>query len=374
MNLNKKLWNISLVTEEIWNALKSGVIVSMQHHSGSLHSSITPSNKHKKNPKAQKGIYLINIRVINYKKKILQYSYIYYPSLFFNSIFTYLYEKENDFNFSVWKEPGPYLPIFDKALLHPENDLPLYQNIASKVETNSILYRHYNNLIHEYYNIPDIASLIRFIYKLKVSGSCLSLGKIISLAYDRKYPQLFDEILYKSILDQDLVRERGRGLLLKNIHYTYDLFLERAYKGKEEYYNLNLLNSCLFVVYDVNLFLDVIKKNGFPDINEGRQGGRGEVNELDSFLSSIEVEFLEYLYQNHVYHYKKDENMNHLILPRSKFSVRNLRNISNSYVFNTAEIYNHEYNTDNKEWYNTNKTNNDIIINNQNEDTDNEPS
>ncbi len=87
-----------------------------------------------------------------------------------------------------------------------------------------------------------------------------------------------------------------------------------------------MLNSCLFVVEDINQFLDEIKKNGFPTINEGLQSARGEVNEMDRFLSSIEKDYLEYLYENHVYQYNKD-NMKDFILPRSKFSARNIRKI-----------------------------------------------
>jgi hypothetical protein len=136
-----------------------------------------------------------------------------------------------------------------------------------------------------------------------------------------------------------------------------------------------LLNSCLFVVKDINQFLDVIKKNGFPNINEGVQSARGEVNEMDSFLSNIERDYLEYLYQNHVYHFNI---ANRNILPRSKFSLRNIRKISKSFINKTAasmqdrELNINEYITEyNTEIDITNNNNNiDITDNNETDITD----
>jgi hypothetical protein len=98
----------------------------------------------------------------------------------------------------------------------------------------------------------------------------------------------------------------------------------------ERHRRINIINNCLFVVEDIKLFINEIKNNGFPNINEGIQAERGLVNEMDSFLSSIEINYLDSLYNNYIYHTKEKEKER---LPRSKFSVRNMRKISRSWGF-----------------------------------------
>lgn len=62
-----------------------------------------------------------------------------------------------------------------------------------------------------------------FIHKLMLSGGYLSMSKIINLAYDRISPQLFELILYKSILDDDIINKYGRGLL-NTIYSDYSFY------------------------------------------------------------------------------------------------------------------------------------------------------
>ena len=59
----------------------------------------------------------------------------------------------------------------------------------------------------------------------------------------------------------------------------------------------NLMHKTLFVVNDLNLFKSNLSNKGFI-VNEGLQKWRGQINSISSFLSSIDSDYRESLY-NH---------------------------------------------------------------------------
>jgi hypothetical protein len=63
-----------------------------------------------------------------------------------------------------------------------------------------------------------------------------------------------------------------------------------------------IVNSCLFVVNDLNKFLEDIRKKGY-NINGGPQ--KSKTNSLNSFLSSVDTDFRESLYFHNCYHVAK---------------------------------------------------------------------
>lgn len=67
---------------------------------------------------------------------------------------------------------------------------------------------------------------------------------------------------------------------------------------------ISIVNSCLFVVNDLNKFLGYIRKKGY-NINGGPQRCRSEINSLKSFLSNIDIDFRESLYNHNNYHADK---------------------------------------------------------------------
>jgi hypothetical protein len=67
---------------------------------------------------------------------------------------------------------------------------------------------------------------------------------------------------------------------------------------------VSILNSCLFVVNDLNKFLGDIRKKGY-NINGGPQRCRSEINSLKSFLSNLDIDFRESLYNHNNYHVYK---------------------------------------------------------------------
>ena len=92
---------------------------------------------------------------------------------------------------------------------------------------------------------------------------------------------------------------------------------------------VSIVNSCLIVVNDLNKFLGDIRKKGYS-INGGPQRCRSEINSLKSFLSSLDIDFRESLYNHNNYHVDKGTIRESEWLPKEKFSYRNIHmNIGN---------------------------------------------
>lgn len=92
---------------------------------------------------------------------------------------------------------------------------------------------------------------------------------------------------------------------------------------------VSILNFCLFIVSDLNKFLGDVRKKGY-NINGGPQRKRSEINSLDNFLSSLDIDFRESLYNHNNYHVDKGTIRENEWLPKEKFSYRNIHmNIGN---------------------------------------------
>jgi hypothetical protein len=77
------------------------------------------------------------------------------------------------------------------------------------------------------------------------------------------------------------------------------------------------------------MFLIGIKEKDYV-INEGPIKCRLEINYLKSFLSSLDIDFRESLYNHNNYHVDKGTMRNNEWLPIEKFLYRNIhKNISN---------------------------------------------
>ncbi len=63
-----------------------------------------------------------------------------------------------------------------------------------------------------------------------------------------------------------------------------------GYSVNPEVEVLNIINSCVFVVKDINKLIDNVKKIGYSNINEGPQPWRGQINSMSHF-------FIDYRYK-----------------------------------------------------------------------------
>lgn len=86
---------------------------------------------------------------------------------------------------------------------------------------------------------------------------------------------------------------------------------------------ISIINSSLFIVDDIQLFVKKIKERGY-DISQGPKTIRAEVSSIDSFLLSVDREYRTSLYNHHLHHMRRGCYENPLMLTREKFSYRNI--------------------------------------------------
>lgn len=93
---------------------------------------------------------------------------------------------------------------------------------------------------------------------------------------------------------------------------------------------LNILNGCLFIVKHLNSFIDTINKNDKIVVNKGPQKWRGQVNSINKFLSCLDMDFRNSLYNHNRYHIENNLIDRSYELKKTKFSFRDIHmNIGN---------------------------------------------
>lgn len=301
------------------------------------------SNKNNKNTsKAKLGVYFVNVRILNTNKQDLQYGYIYYPYLILDSLMNYLFVRNTDISLEQdWREPGPYCPIISEQLINKISRDRVFNGYGN---TSASFIKNANI---ELKSTKSYTELFKYINKILYITKYKEMSNLVDLAFKKDWSNFIKNIM----INPDVISE------LEPI-FNY-LAVAPHYKFKELYPHsdftsypygewkrnqqialnayiqekVNLINSCLFVVEDINLFINEIKNKGYPTIKEGPQSLRGEVDEIKSFLSSIEKGYLDSLYNNYMYHVNELEEINiddKKILHKSMFSARNMRKIARS--------------------------------------------
>ena len=258
--------------------------------------------------KTSDGIYLIGIRVLNKEQKKLVYSYIYYDILFRDTLIYYLMSRNECIN-TMSREWGDYLVLLDNSLANFTDYHPLDLNTG---KTRDNIYRFYektslaNYIKIKYERINRSINkykllylyLISMIKKLIYIGDYSEMSKLINLLYNNNYNETLKIILCTETILWDEIENIDEHEQIDKIFY-----------------------NCIFMVKNLNRFKDNIKSNGF-EINEGPKRFRGQVNNINSFLSTLDMDYRNNLYEH--YHYHTVDKKLGYTLDRSKFSFRNI--------------------------------------------------
>lgn len=337
---------IPFVKGDLMNTIKEGRL----YESNTEKIKYSPFAKSRLSPKSKLGIYLTNIRIFHRNNKQLHIKYIYYPDLFKTSLISYLLHR--NIGVKVWREPGPYLPIIDTRLsdvgeLYQDTQMVNYFN--SQYKKGILDFKNeFLSLLEQYHNLNTHRDVLLYINKLSFFTENNLMSELFDLGYKKDLAKFTKKILLHTILGLKEFERKILGIskfMSKNYssYYASDMYTDM----KQLFEKINVTNSCLFVVEDLNLLIKNLKDKGYV-ISEGSQKQRGSVNEMDNFLCHIESDYLESLYNNHIYHTNRDfdnleidsknesqisikfvDNMKKSeIIPRSKFSVRNMRKIS----------------------------------------------
>lgn len=242
------------------------------------------------------GVYLVAFGVLNNDKPTLIYSYIFYPDLFVDLLLMYLIIRTRFRDSIIYNRWGTFYTFIDESLGYGKEGL-------IKLLMDS------PNSFNEYLNLDshDKDEDSDFFYNSK------------------KY--IYINNIYKMCYLLDLVYR------LDNISFIQSLYKEHIPEDKlwsnSKIYT-NLLDNCLFVVRDLNKFINIIKKGGI-NVNQGSQKWRGQINSLYSFIACLDEDFRDSLYHYNLHHASSGSKSDVLKLSKDNFSFKNIHiNLGNS--------------------------------------------
>lgn len=213
-------------------------------------------------------------RVLKKDSNVLIYNYITYHSLF-SITWLWFIRVRSQIIGNIYKEPGNFLTILvgsedfedrlqlSKTVIDVEN---IFRNIGAMSRYNRDC------------NIIEILKLInRLIYVSRFD----MLPVLLDMAYNKDYMG-FIKIILGDLHDYDY-----------NIRFIGNDEIKNAY--------FNIINSCLFVVKDLDALLHNISLNNY-NVNAGPQKWRGQVNSINSFLSILDMDYRKSLLNHNYYH------------------------------------------------------------------------
>lgn len=249
------------------------------------------------------GIYLVVFRLLKKDSRILVYNYIYYPNIFVNSLLHYLVVKSNFKNSFIFKEWGDYLSVLSNEFANDSYVKGLYENLHKRNQhLTEYLSTGQLEDIDNYYTLFDILK------KSNLNLNMESITRFIDLCGSKQYYDLTNMISFKL---GDLSNE----------------------KSNEEIY---LLKDCLFVVKEIEVLLDNLKKLGYT-VGKGGKSKRDQLNSMNSFLGCLDGDYRHSLYNVHAEGVKTGYVPSSLQLSKARFSFRNIHmNIGNIKWYSTS--------------------------------------
>jgi len=172
------------------------------------------------------------------------------------------------------------------------------------------------------YTINNYNELFNLINKMTVTIDNEAMSSLIDLGFKKDFNEI-NNFLFEG----DSYYLAGQNILFSDLKDNNNLVSD-----------LNVINSCLFVVSDLNIFIKNLKVKGY-EINEGPQKWRGQVNSINNFLSSLDIDFRNSLYRHNQYHVKHHKIHESLSLAKSKFYFINIhQNICGVRWYSTKKI------------------------------------
>lgn len=246
------------------------------------------------------GKYLVLIRVLNNNDcKTIIYNYIFYPDIFNPALLYFLLEKKDFRNSTLYSEWGDYLTIMyhneftrDRLCLNEKSEYLFkwleYKGLYSDIE------------------IKNYVDLYLFINVLTYVADYDIICDLLDLAVKKNYKDFSAKIFN-----------------YKDIYSPFNRTFQFNINNTHEKENINIINGCLFVVDNLNLFIAKIRNKGYI-INAGPQKWRGQVNSMSNFLTCLDIDFRYSLYKHNQYHVINNGLDAKYSLTKSKFSYRNI--------------------------------------------------
>lgn len=238
---------------------------------------------------------------------------MYSSPLFLWPLLRYLSYKDDSIPNAVFRDWGDYIAIVDTSL---GEHFPFVSNLELSLfhdNLRSLL----DSVVESEYLGTDLESTISIINKLTYLADYNLMYKLIDLANKRNYLEFIKEIL-NSIDNHEMLISKLSSI--------------------ENVRSINIINSCLFVVKDLDKFINNLKDKGLS-VNCGVQSQRGQVNSISNFLSCLDMDFRKGLYNHNRHHVLSGNIDKKYQLTRDKFSFTNIHiNTNNVHYYSTTAI------------------------------------
>ena len=231
------------------------------------------------------------------------------------------FKTKNNKNSIRFREWGDNLILLKKDILF--NDINYKEDDLKEIDPYILNdWDFLEKVIQNLYS-HDIASdtfeIIRLINKLNYFTYCNQMVDIIKAANSKNYG--------------DFVK-----LILPTVYDSYDHLKDTLENAKPD---INIINSLVFVVRDINEFVKKVRDKGF-NFNEGGQKWRGQVDSMNAFLNSMDTDYRTSLFNHNNYHVINGLVSRKFDLDKSKFSFRNIHmNIGNVRWYSTKKKSNY---------------------------------
>lgn len=229
-----------------------------------------------------------------------------YPEIFRIPLITFLtYYRYNNCHVST-REWNNYLVILQDTISLEKIKSPYLIKDSIGKDIVSCFNRLDNNSFSPLPKLKNLSSLFDMTNNLSYVSNLENIYLLVDLAIKRNYLE-FLNLIYN-----------GKYKLL------FEKWIEANNQDK-----VSIINSSLFVISDLNLFIEGIRDKGY-NINGGPQRYRSQMSSLKSFLASVDIDFRESLYNHNNYHVMYGNLYENYSLSREKFSYKNIHmNISN---------------------------------------------
>lgn len=272
-------------------------IISPKLHNA-LSSEVLPYSK---NMVKRPGIYLVAFRLLKKGDNTLFYNYIYYPDIFDLTFLVFLSYYKNEPSNTLF-EWGTQLIFINKDVMFKIEGFDKDRDVYKYMVNNPDLFSSVVSAISSIYEAPTTKEIFRYINKLNYATNDYNeMANFLYTAHIKNYDKFVQLILPSEYED---LKDRLAEPLSQDI---------------------NIINSLLFVVNDINKFISTINETKILSVNEGSQKWRGQVNSMNSLLATLDNDYRNSLYNHNRYHVRYNTNLGYKHeLDRSKFSFRNI--------------------------------------------------
>jgi hypothetical protein len=274
-----------------------------------LLTSTLPNNivyeKNKPNGLSKFDFYIVSFRVVLNKdnnggyKSVLVYNYLPYNVIFSDVLLQYLITKHRFSNSITFEQYGNFYTIID-------DNIGSSNELITEIKASPNKYNEHLNYNSEINNMYEHLDNLDYSKKFVTITDINNMYNLLNLLYNKDYENFIFSYL-KSVKVKDNIDFNPNQL---NLDLNIDI-------------DVNLLNSCLFIIKDLEAFIGIIKKNNIEiGVNQGPQPRRGCHTTMHNFHSYLDVDFRNCMYKHNT---RFSENYSKkLFLYKNRFSYQNI--------------------------------------------------